>query len=82
MSTSRLLNPKSKVARDRRREAIGFFRTQERDVNMPFAARHVAGYLARGLEAIQATGTMSGPEKDRAFKWFIQRTRKHGIPAR
>jgi hypothetical protein len=78
MSTIRLLSPQYRMARERRKEAIGFFRTQEANVNMPLAARNAAGSIARGLEALYSACMLTGDDKDQLFRELIQRAKKYG----
>lgn len=78
MNTRRQIDTKYRAARDRRKEAIEFFHNQQANVNMPLVARNVAGYIARGLEAIYRSCYLTGDDKDFLFKAFIQRAKKHG----
>jgi hypothetical protein len=82
MNTRRTIDVTYRMARDRRKEAIGFFQTQEANVNMPLAARNVAGYMARGLQIIYRASFLTGGEKDWMFRMLIQKAKLFGVQAR
>jgi hypothetical protein len=78
MNTRRTIDVTYRMARDRRKEAIGFFLTQEANANMPLAARSVAGSIARGLTALYNACMLTGDDKDTLFRELIQRAKKYG----
>lgn len=72
MNTRRTIDMTYRMARDRRKEAITFFRDQEANPNMPFAARNIAGRIARGLEAIYRYHAWNGDEMKPRYRWIWQ----------
>jgi hypothetical protein len=78
MNTRRMIDVTYRMARDRRKEAIGFFQTQADNVAMPLAARNVARSMANGLQALYKACTLTGADKDYLFRKLIQRARKYG----
>jgi len=82
VSTIRLLSPQYRAAREKRRDAIGFFRRQEQSPDMPHGARNVAGVIARALELIYRHSALTGGEKEWMFRRIIQNASKYGAAAR
>lgn len=79
MNTRRTIDVTYRMARERRQEAITFFRNVEQNAELPFQVRNVAGAIARGLTAIYKAHFWTGDDKDALFKAFIKQAQARGV---
>ena len=72
MSTYSKLDPRAKLGKRKRREALRFFKQQ---CKLPGAPGVIARILYTALLKVQKDPTLNGPEKERAFREILQRRR-------
>jgi len=78
MSTFNKLDPRAKLGKEKRRDALRFFRQQMR---LPGAPGVVARILYTALDKVHKDSTLNGPEKEAAFRAILANRTAERVPA-